>query len=371
MNDFFKEAKLDSAFCAKEISAVRKYLDQSLSFSVVGMPGMGISAFLRYLCSQKFAYFVHIDINELANLTKSDFFKLINLKLGGEEGSLQQNILEIKKSLKKLLVKENKIVIVFNHFDNLKKEFSQEFFANLRTLRDVDQQKISMIFSANEPLVLQVPEAFVGGNLNMFALSFFLPLYSKEDLVKLLKLNQPLFSNSKALDLALRLSGGHYQLFLLLLKSPLLFKNPLADPLPCLQLKQLYTFLPYQRRKILVKLALGKKQKQIDAYLLEVGFVKKEKDFGLFTPLFSGYILSITRLTLPALEEKLFKLLKKRLGETISKEEIFDYLWSDHDGQSDWALNSLVYRLKKNPTFASSGYLLENRKKIGYCLIKV
>ncbi len=227
MNNFFQERKLDSLFRQKEIACVKKLINQSSSFCVVGMPGMGISVFLRYLASQKFAYFVHVDINELPSLTKKDLFNLINLKLGGKEGSFQTAILEIKNNLKRLLGKDKKIVIVFNHFDNLKKEFNQDFFTNLRSFRDVDKQKIVMIFSANEPLIQQAPEAFEGGNLNMFSQSFFLLPYLAEDLTRLLNLNQPSFANQKALSLALKLSGGHYQLFLLLLKSNFLFKNPL------------------------------------------------------------------------------------------------------------------------------------------------
>ena len=79
-------------------------------------------------------------------------------------------------------------------------------------------------------------------------------------------------------------------------------------------------------------------------------------------------------LRLPVKEARLFKKLKQHLGQVVSKEAIFNLLWpedsQDYDKASEWALNSLIYRLRKNPYFIQSGYVIENHKKEGFVLIK-
>lgn len=46
-------------------------------------------------------------------------------------------------------------------------------------------------------------------------------------------------------------------------------------------------------------------------------------------------------------------------------------VWKDDQGKAtDWALNALIYRIRKNPGFASSGYVIENHKKEGFVLYK-
>ena len=65
--------------------------------------------------------------------------------------------------------------------------------------------------------------------------------------------------------------------------------------------------------------------------------------------------------------KKLFILFKKYLGRTISKDIIVEGIWGkDSEAATDWALNSLIYRLRKNQTFINQGYIIENDKKIGY-----
>jgi L-methionine (R)-S-oxide reductase len=77
------------------------------------------------------------------------------------------------------------------------------------------------------------------------------------------------------------------------------------------------------------------------------------------------------QLKLPQKEGKLFSLLQKELGKTVPKDIIFKEIWKDTpDEATDWALNSLIYRLRKNTTFHKSGYIIENNKDIGYSLIK-
>ncbi len=356
MQNNFKEQKLGRNFSRENLKQIKKLIEISTTFSVCGMPSMGISIFLRFLATRKFAHFVHVDINELPKLSRQELFKQLNKQLN--------------HPLENLVKKHKRIVIIFNRFDRLKKEFNEDFFSNLRSLRDIDKEKIVMVFAANRPLLEQSPKALSGGNLNMYSKTFYLKPYSKEDLKKLTGLNAPKFLKHQDFDRALELSGGHYQLLQLLLKSDCLHENPLQDEAIKFQLKDLYNYLKYPQRKLLQKIALEKKVKTPDQYLLGTGFIKKTKgELKIFTTLLADFIKSGTRVRLPLQESKLFALLKSKLGKVVTKDAIFASLWKNGEG-SDWALNALVYRLRKNPAFISLGYVIENQKKLGYCLIR-
>ena len=175
----------------------------------------------------------------------------------------------------------------------------------------------------------------------------------------------------KAIERALELSGGHFQLFQLLLKNKLQ-QNLLDDDFIKLCLKNIYVHLNYYQKNQVLKVALGKDVDIADEYLFKTGMVKKlDTKFKLFSPLFEEYVKTQGRLKLPVKENRLFKLLKNNLGEVVPRDEIFRVVWEDNlDNATDWALDALSYRLRKNPYLLNSGYVLENHKKIGYSLVK-
>ncbi len=75
---------------------------------------------------------------------------------------------------------------------------------------------------------------------------------------------------------------------------------------------------------------------------------------------------------LPVKEAKLFKLLRQNAGKVVSKDEIFSEVWPEGDnGATDWALDALIYRLRKHPFMQSHHYIIESHKKVGYTLIQV
>jgi hypothetical protein len=344
----FKENKLGINFCNEDVIEIKKLIANSVSFSIVSMPGLGVSMFLRFLATQNIGTMIHLDINELTTLSKESLFNLLAKELGGEPKSVLVNLVK----------KEKRIVIIFNRFERLKKEFSHEFFANLRSLRDIDKEKIVMIFTGDKPLTEIAQQSISGGNLNMFSKTYFLKPFSNQNLDLLVKLNSPTIIKFPEYEKLLKLSGGHYQLLQLLTKSD----EKAVD----LQLKQLYEFLNYSQRKLLQRLSLNKSVKSFDEGLINYGYVEKGR---IFTPLLLDYIKKNTYLRLPALESKLFKLLKQKEGHLVNKDEIFNVLWPEEEG-SDWALNALIYRLRKNPTFSTSGYVIESQKKLGYFLVK-
>jgi len=349
--------QLPPNFRQKDIQKIRELVEQSTSFTVIGMPGMGISTFLKFLISHDFAYFVHVDLYELPKLDKASLFKLLAQSLGVTPKNIKQKLFILSQ-------KYARVVIVFNRFDQLKDEFDESLFSNLRSLTEIDKEKIVMIFSSNKPLYKWNPNAFERTNLDLFAKNFFLKPYSSDELKILL-------NKKDLLDKYLKLSGGHFQLLQLLCKSERR-SSYLSDYFINLQVRRIYEeCLDHKQKQIVQKIALGKKLKNIDKYLTDIGIVNKsQKNYSLFSPLLSDYIKSVTVTSLTQTENKLLKLLENQKGEIVSKENIFEALWPEVDKQSDWALNALIYRLRKNQAFKNIGYTIQNIKKQGYRLIE-
>lgn len=372
MDILFEESRLGDGFCKQTVKQAEDFITSSQNFVVVGLPAMGISIFLKYLSCQPIAHFIHINTYEMDELTKDDFFRLIYRRLGGKKDlHSTTDILEaIRQKLKEEVQKFGKTVLVFNRFDRLSEEFDDLLFANLRSLRDVDRDNIILVLSACKPLTQIAPEA-VAGNIKLYDNNLFLKPYSTSDLKKILLLKDPTsFNLHKNMEKVLKLCGGHYALLHVILRCERL-ENPLLDHFVKLQLKALYDFLDYKKRKTVEKIALDKEVNQVDQYLLDVGMVvKRGEKYELFTPLFSEYIRSHAQIKLPAKEKRLFQLLSKNLDQVISKELIYQAVWRDEDEGSEWALNALIYRLRKNPYFIAQGYIIENHKKEGYVMYK-
>lgn len=369
----FRESKLLFDFAKQNIDKIKELIESSYTFTTLSMPGMGVSYLLRYLATRQFAHFIHVDLYSLSNLTKHEFFKLLIHELG--EKSSEKTDLEMLNEAKLILVelakKHSKVVIIFNRFDQLKKEFDKTFFANLRALKDSSPGKIVLVFTSIKPLYETSPKAIGGANLNIFSKHLYLKPYSVYDLEELLKITITHKISRLQLSKLIELSGGHSQLLHILINSEKK-SNPLLDHFVKLQMKELLDYLNYQQKKQVQKIALEKNIDNVDEYLLGIGMVKKiNLSYELFTPLLTEYIKSNLPLRLPVKEAKLFRLLRNKSGRVVSKEEIFEATWGEnsHDA-TDWALDALIYRLRKNPAFLSHGYAIENHKKVGYILLQ-
>ncbi len=344
----FKEAQLGPDFAKEKLADFKQLIAEGRSFVVISMPGVGVSYFLRYLAMQDFAKFFHIDIYSLPSLTQDEFYKLLQQELG--------------EKLETLAKKHNKIVLIFSRFDQLKKEFDNQFLSNIQSLTTVSPGKIVLIFTSVKPLPEMAVESISGGNLNFYSDSLYFKPYSEKDLKKLLSI-EPYRDTSAE---QIKLSGGHYQLLQILRRSQKQ-QNLLLDQFVKLQMKGLIDYLDYSQRRQLQKIALGKKVDEIDEYLLGVGMVKNLK---LFTPLLAEYIRLNLPVKLPVKEAKLFKLLRKNVGNVVSKDEIFKEVWGEDSEATDWALDALIYRLRKHPFMQANHYIIESHKKVGYTLIQ-
>lgn len=378
----FSEAKLGADFAKENLKNFKELINSAISFVIISMPGVGVSYFLKYLAMQDFASFIHVDLYSLPTLSQHEFYKLLLTELGGKPANKpdEQLFLESKAILQKLAQKGEqkgeKVVIIFSRFDQLKGRFDWNFLSNIQSLAaqsltTVSPGKIVLIFTSTKPLPEIVePEALSGGNLNFYSEQIYFKPYSKDDLKRLLAIEPARPTSKEVLEKLLDLSGGHNQLFRILLSSPK--ENLFLDRFVAMQMKELVDYLDYHQRKQVQKIALGKTVGEIDEYLLGVGMIRQStSDFQLFTPLLTEYIKTNMPVKLPVKEAKLFKLLRKNIGNTVSKDEIFQTVWGEGvEEASDWALDALIYRLRKHPFMQSHGYIIESQKKVGYTLIQ-
>lgn len=379
MNLNFKEKALGPDFAPESLKKVKEYIDKGISYVVMSMPGVGTSYFLKYLATTNLAYFIHVDFYELPNLTQHEFYKLLLFRLGEKpkNESDEHLFLQAKSLLFTLSQKHAKIVIIFNRFDQLAKEFDWNFLSNLQSLTTLTPGKIVLIFTSTKPLIELAPEAMAGGNLTFYSKALYFRPYTKSELKKLLKIEPEEAAEGADIEKLLDLSGGHNQLFRILLNSQKQ-QNLILDQFVKTQMKALIDYLDYTQKKQIQKIALGspryaggagKKIDEVDDFLLGVGMVqcpKSNSKCQLFTPLLSEYMKQNLPVRLPPKEAKIFKLLRNNIGRVVSKDEIFEAA----NLPSDWALDALIYRLRKHPFITSHGYIIESNKKVGYVLLQ-
>ncbi len=379
----FKEAQLGSDFAKEKMADFKRLIDSTQSFTVVSMPGVGVSYFLKYLVCQTFAYFIHVDLYNLPTLNQHEFYRMFLRDVGGDPSakSDEQVFIDTKEILKKLASKNKKIVIIFSRFDQLKKDFDENFLSNLQSLTTLALGKIVLVFTAILPLYELAPEAVSGGNLPFYSKTLYFNPYLPKDLKSLFLLDHTLKAHPD-LNEMLKLSGGHNQLLHIFINSHKK-NNLLLDKFVRLQLRELYNYLDYQQKKDVQRIALGKTISEVDEYLTGVGYAQSTSEvkkmrlhlggvkFRLFSPVLAEYIKTNLPHKLPVKESKLFKLLRNNFGKVVSKDEIFQNVWGGDEGATDWALDALIYRLRNSIFMKSHGYVIESHKKGGYTLIQI
>lgn len=372
----FKEESLPSNFCYTETKLAKEFIETSTTFTAIGMPTVGLSFFLRFLATNPFKkrdyFFVHIDIYSMSEISKLAFLTLLVSQLGLKPDQNELRLVQqAKEGLLMLTQKYKRVILVFNRFDQILKILNSELIGILYALRELDKERIVMVFSASKPIFDLLPQTIIGPYLYMFSRNIFVKPFSKTDLISAYSLNNPSVKLSQVIKKPILLSGGHHQLFQFLVNTER-FDDPLMDRMIRARLKELYDYLSYSQKKQLQKIVAGEETKNIDPYLLNIGMViQTNTGFDLFSPLLQRLIVSFLPLKLRAKERELFRLLRRKIDLTVSKEDIINTLWPENPQEvSDWALNSLIYRLKKHPWFIENGYSIENHKRVGYILHK-
>lgn len=356
----YSDRHFSDNFCRSCIAACRQNIESATSFNLVAMSGVGVTFFVRALAQDKPGEFVFVNSYELHDFSKQALYEQLGQKLGlaGDEAKSLQ---AIHLALADRAANNERVVLVFNRLDRLSAELDQNFYDNLRYLRDSYRGKIVMIFVTSRP-ILELSAPNIKDFFSLVNQVTYFGGYSPEDLSEIAQATGGESVDPRAIDL----SGGHHALMLVLSRCQNL-NNPLSDPMVELLIKDLYFGLDVKRRKQLDG-AVKRKNPVKDDFLNGVGFVKPVEPMT-FTPLLAEYILQQGKQHLPVKEKRLLRLLILHKGKLVTKEEIADYVWREANGVvSDWALNALIYRLRRHPTFDNQRYTIESRKKDGYIL---
>ncbi len=361
----YLERKFSKVFCQETTTQCLANIRASTSFNLVSLPGVGVSYFLRYLSTRTKNYkIIHINTYEMPEFTKDQLLWQLAAKSRRDKVASDDNSINvIKQNIDSLCATNERVVVIFNRFDRLAPILDQSLSDNLSFLRG-NHNKLVMIFVTSQPLYETHSQILRDGSKIFTKTTYFKP-YITRDLLQIARIDGLSLKNVKE---AAELSGGHHSLFHTLLRCQDI-NNPLSDPMDELLIKQLYLSLNARRREALQALIEGKRAK-IDEYLSGIGIVKTDAagQPQLFTPLLSKFILLRGAFNLPYKERKLLRLLKQNTGKIVRKRDIFDQIWGDEIA-GDWALNSLVYRLRRHPAFDANRYTIKSMKKEGYMLV--
>lgn len=345
-------------FCKLFLNDCNQSIGTLTSFNLVAMPGVGVTFFLNALTQNKPNNFIFINSYEMHDFSKSAFYEQLSIKLG-IESSEPFSLQNISQVLNRKAEKLSRLVLIFNRLDRLSEILDQNFYDNMRYLRDSSRNKIVMIFVSSRPM-FELSSLNLKDALSLITKTIYFSGYSDDDLVEINRSS----SLAKIDERALSQSGGHHALLQVLQRCQNL-DNPLPDPMVEMLIKDIYFGLDINRRKQLEAFVIRGTEPK-DSLLTGLGYIKNKRTF---TPLLSSYIKSTGKSHLPIKEKRLMKILSLHKGRVVSKEELFDYIWPEKGGiVSEWALNALIYRLRRHAAFDKDRYVIESRKKDGYIL---
>lgn len=400
----------------EEIEKILNFVKEGNSCQIVSAPGVGRSNVLGFLAynkkirqkhlgdAQENFHFIYLNFSEIRKKPLSDATKFMFLSLVdslrerkmNEEYETTNKIFReslgfkdemvvfsgLKKAIDYLALEKNlTVVFLFDRFEEYISVVDDDFFSNLRVLRNRAKYKFSVVFSLNRPLE-EILEATLFSDFYEFVAGkvIYLSLLDKVGvdfrisyLEKIVgkKLNKKLFEE------ILDVTGGHSNLVRLsaetLLTSAQKYKNKLLLKKFLLEQKPIRSSLfgiwnnlsPSEQSLFLES---GKLE---DKYLESVGLIRN----GFCSiPIFSDYVkerVSVERQNeelkindageilkgetvfsdrLTSLEFKLLKFLIEGKDRVLEKEEIINAVWKEAKttmGVTDQALDQLVFRLRK------------------------
>lgn len=360
-------------FASQQVADITQRVESAATTSVLGIPGAGITLFLKHLANQPLGFSVYLDVFSLPNFKTIEFYKVLAGKLGGKSVSEDiEDLVSVCRNQLESLVKQNKKVVIYiAGFDQLQPEFSARFFHFLRSIRNVDPSRVVLVFGICRRLDTLLPPNLINTDLSLFSSIYYLKPYNNKDMKYLLTTYGPNTEISDGeLEKFIILSGGHFQFLQLLLGSEKR-NNPIQDPFIQLAFKNIYTPLTAPQKAIVRKVAVDGAYPKTDDYLTNTGIIQKMgSKYKLFSPLFADCVKTFSTSKLPVKERRLFSILKKNENRVVPKREIYDAVWRGEELGTEWALNALVYRLRKHLAFTAQHYAIENHKKLGYTLTK-
>ncbi len=423
----------DSRF--PEIEKLLKFAKEGNSVQLVGLPGVGRSNLLGFLSynknirkkhlgqNQKWFHFVYVNFSEIRNRPLSDATKFIFLCLLGslherkmfwtkdsefaaedaydevdkifkEAVSSNDELVlfaGLKKAIDYLCIKrELTIVFLFDRFEEYIPVLINEFFANLRVLRNRAKYRFSVVFSLGrtledliEPVMFSDFHEFIADNIVYLSLSDKPGLDFRISYLE--KVSGKQFDHS-TIQTIISLTGGHGKLTRLCLEAilansdlQLATRENLVSYF--LNLKSirgaLYeiwsSLLPEEQQRLKTKKLPSTSEVTGGAprrWVENVGLVQNGK---ITIPLFEKYIAAIEQFSNEAIsfnpqtneikrgdiilsesltssEFKLLKFLLENKDKVIQRDEMVNAVWKEDkttEGVTDQALDQLIFRLRK------------------------
>lgn len=356
----YPDFQFSNQFCADMSQQCGELIESKTSFNLVASTGVGVTFFVKYLDAHSPANFLYVNPYEMHEITQQAVYAQLAEKLGLAHNA---SLTRIRDRLGEQIGHDQTIVLLFNRFDRIQRVVDSQFYDNIRFLRDINRARVVVVFVTNEPMIEHAP-AELSEFMSLVNRTVYFPGYSDVDMQQLLAAG----GSRPATKQELRLAGGHH-LLLQVVMGCQDADNALSDPMVELLVGNIIGGLSPHRRKLLEK-SIGTTHEVDDVYLLRTKIIQKHVTWHAFSPLLDEYMQHQITARLPLKEQRLFDLLLLHKGEVVTKQQIFDEIWSEDDGiASDWSLNALVYRLRRHKGFNTRRYEIESRKKLGYVLV--
>jgi DNA-binding winged helix-turn-helix (wHTH) protein len=422
------EASYPTVYREKDCVALASFIAKHESVCLVAMKKVGISNFVRFFFhhsgikkkyfkgQEKEFLFILCDLNDLSEISLRSFWVLL-LKRFSETIATSQVPPKIKHRIDKLFIQAISatdpffffdclrksieivasetnlcLVLFLLRFDRLKDIFSMQFYANLQSLFDTAKYRFLYVTTSVRTLPELCSEIFKGANISTFAHSYFLKPAKREDLIAISSyLNlTPKYSpkiTPKIKGEILTMGGGHIVLTRLIgisfsegNETTLSMDHLLGDERILLTLEEIWNNLTIVEQNFLKRVSQKekiKKDKSVD-FLFQTGILKDNKGkYIFFSPLFEKYLERLKTVEkepqneFTKKEKILLDFLISKKTAICSRDEIIEAVWpeykiSDDLTVSDWAIDRLVWRLRKKIKTRQEGYEIITIRDQGY-----
>lgn len=418
------------SFRESDAQILGEHVKHRHSVDLIGMKRVGISNFLRYflyhpevkksfISTEDKHMFISVDLNDLVERELQPFWTLtfkrlldeversglapeVQQKIGATFlAAIQTNDLfllldGLRRSLSLLVQHNFSPTFFFLRFDRIKDAVTPGFLDNLQGLRDATNEKVAYVFTSFRSLDVLSPSAFTKAELSAFSQTMYIKPSSLEDMRVISQHYMERYGlvlDESLTEEVLKLVGGNAQYLQLALiflteykhqlpSSSELFTLLTQDERITLLSEELWESLTDDEKKAVGKVAQGEKleeeEKKNASYVIDTGIVRETKEGGLFSVLFSEYVLHALKhtsrgekeLVFSKKEHLLFTLLQERQGQICERDEIIEAVWPEYRefGVSDWSIDRLVARVRSKLRKQSSPFEIRTIRTRGYML---